>query len=276
MTKMKNILLIVVLFAFAKAYSQKIQGIATYKTQRSVDIKLDSTSGMNSEMQKSIQEQLRKQFQKEFDLSFNNDEKLWKENESISTPQAPSSGMVIMMTGNSDELYQNVNEKKYVKLSDMMGKLFLIEDALKKPEWKLEKETKNIGQYTCFKATLTEEIEETIMTDSSDDVEKTKESRVTTAWYTLDIPVQHGPEDFWGLPGLILEVNDGKMAMMCTKVVLNPEAGVVIEAPSKGKKVTQAEYDDISEKKSKEMMERYRNKSTKKGESNSFTIKVGG
>ncbi len=276
MTKMKNILLIVVLFAFAKAYSQKIQGIATYKTQRSVDIKLDSTSGMNSEMQKSIQEQLRKQFQKEFDLSFNNDEKLWKENESISTPQAPSSGMVIMMTGNSDELYQNVNEKKYVKQSDMMGKLFLIEDALKKPEWKLEKETKNIGQYTCFKATLTEEIEETIMTDSSDDVEKTKESRVTTAWYTLDIPVQHGPEDFWGLPGLILEVNDGKMAMMCTKVVLNPEAGVVIEAPSKGKKVTQAEYDDISEKKSKEMMERYRNKSTKKGESNSFTIKVGG
>ena len=276
MTKMKNILLIVVLFAFAKAYSQKIQGIATYKTQRSVDIKLDSTSGMNSEMQKSIQEQLRKQFQKEFDLSFNNDEKLWKENESISTPQAPSSGMVIMMTGNSDELYQNVNEKKYVKQSDMMGKLFLIEDALKKPEWKLEKETKNIWQYTCFKATLTEEIEETIMTDSSDDVEKTKESRVTTAWYTLDIPVQHGPEDFWGLPGLILEVNDGKMAMMCTKVVLNPEAGVVIEAPSKGKKVTQAEYDDISEKKSKEMMERYRNKSTKKGESNSFTIKVGG
>jgi GLPGLI family protein len=31
-----------------------------------------------------------------------------------------------------------------------------------------------------------------------------------TAWYTPEIPVSQGPEGYWGLPGLILEVNDGK------------------------------------------------------------------
>ncbi|RMB56662.1 GLPGLI family protein [Dokdonia sinensis] len=273
---MKNIVLIVLMFAFAKAYSQKIEGIATYQTQRSVDIKMDSTSGMTSEMQKSIQEQLRKQFQKEFDLTFNAKEKVWKENESISTPQAPASGIQIMMTGNSDELYQNIHDQKYVQQSDMMGKLFLIEDTLEKPEWKLEKETKNIGQYTCFKATLTEEITESTLTSGDAQAEEVKKERVTTAWYTLDIPVRHGPDRFWGLPGLILEVNDGKMAMMCTKVVLNPSEEITIEAPTKGKKVTQDAYDEISEKKAQEMMERYQSKSSKKGETSSFTIKVGG
>jgi GLPGLI family protein len=34
--------------------------------------------------------------------------------------------------------------------------------------------------------------------------------KVVTAWHTPDIPLPHGPGDYWGLPDLILEVNDGK------------------------------------------------------------------
>jgi GLPGLI family protein len=32
-----------------------------------------------------------------------------------------------------------------------------------------------------------------------------------TAWYT-EIQVNQGPENYWGLPGLILEINDGELA----------------------------------------------------------------
>ncbi len=276
---MKNIIILILVFAFAKANSQTIQGVATYQTQRHVDIKMDSTSGMNDEMQKSIQEQLRKQFQKEYTLSFNSAEAIWKEEVALDKPQAPPSGGIsIVISGNSDVLYQNIKEQAYTQQNDLMGKQFLIEDTLEKPEWKLEKETKNIGQYTCFKATLTEEVEErSFHSVNGDDEEEVKMvEKITTAWYTLDIPVQHGPSEFWGLPGLILEVNDGEMAMMCTQVVINPKDGVAIEIPTKGKKVDGATFEKISEEKAKEMMERYNTGGRKNGSESTFSIKIGG
>lgn len=269
-----TLLTIFFIIAFAKAYSQKIQGVATYQTQRSVDIKMDSTSGMSSDIQKSIQEQLRKQFQKEYTLNFSNSLSSWRENASLAKPQAPSSGGIQIQIANSnDELFKNIEEGIYTKQTDLMGKQFLIEDKLKKPEWVLVKEIKNIGQYMCFKATLTEEIES--MTISNGESESQKETKITTAWYTLDIPVGQGPDRFWGLPGLILEVNDGKMAMMCTKVVINPKDPIAIEPPKSGKKVTQEEYNTISEEKTKEMMERYHS-SGRKGDKSGFQIKIGG
>lgn len=278
---MKNLILamLVFVFAFAKANAQNLQGVATYQTQRHVEMSLDSTSGMTSEMHKSIQEQLRKQFQRKYDLSFSKGEALWKEHpEELDKPQAPSSsGMVIMVSGNRDIRYQNITDKTYTIQSDLMGKQFLIEDMLEKPDWKLEKETKNIGQYTCFKATWTEENEEQSF-KSVDGVEEETTEMVTreiTAWYTLDIPIQHGPDEFWGLPGLILEVNDGRMSMMCTKVVLNPKDPIVIDIPNKGKKVTQEEYTQISREKSKEMMERMGG-NRKKGDGHTMSIRIGG
>jgi GLPGLI family protein len=50
-----------------------------------------------------------------------------------------------------------------------------------------------------------------------------------------EIPVSQGPEGYWGLPGLILEVNDGKTVLLCSKVVLNPKVKAEIKAPSKGR-----------------------------------------
>ena len=39
-----------------------------------------------------------------------------------------------------------------------------------------------------------------------DEIEVPKTIEVT-AWYTPEIPINQGPADYWGLPGLILEVN---------------------------------------------------------------------
>ncbi|MBE15322.1 MAG: GLPGLI family protein [Cytophagaceae bacterium] len=278
---MKNIIIALLLsvFAFAKAYTQNIEGIATYQTQRHVEMKLDSSSGMTDEMHKSIQEQLRKQFQRKYDLTFKGSQALWQQQpEELAKPQAPSSGgMVITVSASKDVLFQDIAAKKYTQQSDLMGKLFLIEDKLEKPEWKLEKETKNIGQYTCFKATLEEEQEERsteIVDGESKTVTKTT-TRKITAWYTLDIPLSHGPDEFWGLPGLILEVNDGKLSMMCTKVVLNPKEPIAIVVPVKGKKVDQATYDETARKKSEELMERMQS-NRKKGDGSMMTISIKG
>jgi GLPGLI family protein len=78
---------------------------------------------------------------------------------------------------------------------------------------------------------------------------------IITAWYTPEIPVNQGPEGYWGLPGLILEVNDDKTIILCSKVVMNAKEKVEIKAPNKGKEVTQKEYDEIVTAKMKEMQE---------------------
>ena len=88
---------------------------------------------------------------------------------------------------------------------------------------------------------------------------------IVTAWYSLDIPVNHGPDDYWGLPGLIFEISYGETNIMCTKIVLNPKEKTTIEEPSKGKVVTQLEYDTIVEEKTKEMRERFQDERQKSG-----------
>jgi GLPGLI family protein len=55
-----------------------------------------------------------------------------------------------------------------------------------------------------------------------DNLEMPKDVTIT-AWYTPEIPVNQGPENYWGLPGLILEINDGKTVILCSKIVLNPK-----------------------------------------------------
>ena len=96
----------------------------------------------------------------------------------------------------------------------------------------------------------------TASTNLLDEIEVPTEIEVT-AWYTMQIPVNQGPGEYWGLPGLILEVNADKTTILCSKIVLNPEEKEEINVPSKGKEVTREEYSDTVTKKMEEMREMY-------------------
>ena len=54
------------------------------------------------------------------------------------------------------------------------------------------------------------------------------------AWYTMQIPVQHGPAEFWGLPGLILEVSAENTTLLCSEIISNPKERQKISPPKKG------------------------------------------
>ncbi|MEZ4876468.1 MAG: GLPGLI family protein [Flavobacterium sp.] len=87
-----------------------------------------------------------------------------------------------------------------------------------------------------------------------DEIDLPKEITIT-AWYTPEIPVSQGPEGYWGLPGLILEINDGKTVTLCSKIVLNAKEKAEIKAPKNGKVVSQKEYDETVISKMEEMRE---------------------
>ena len=246
-------------FGSAILSAQDFQGIATYKTKDKIEIELDSTQ--TGGMQDEIMALLQKQFEKTYVLTFGQEQSVYKEDEALALPSVGSE-MIIVSSYGSDILYKNIKDERYTKQSDFLGKIFLIQDVIEKIDWKLHADTKNIGNYTCFKATT-----EKLVTDPFAD-EPTDESRTITAWYAPQIPVSNGPVGFQGLPGLILELTYDTKTILCSKVILNPKNPNTIEPPSKGKSVSQSEYDKIVEKKMKEMSIQ------SDGEGNGFSIEI--
>lgn len=260
--------------------AQKIQGIATYKVQNKIEVKLDST--MDRAMQQQIKDLLKKQSQKEFGLQFSENESVYAQVETLSAPTPNSSGiqMVFMDAGGNDKLYKNIKENKYINQVEFFGKQFLVKDTLEKRKWKLEKESKYIGEYPCFKATYIEPLKVLSSFESSDLKEnklsdnEVDKGGVITAWYTPQIPVQNGPNYYGGLPGLILEINTANLTILCSRIVLNPEKGIDIKEPTKGKEVSNTEYEEIIEKKLNEMQENFNGRSN--GKEGNYSIKIGG
>jgi GLPGLI family protein len=54
---------------------------------------------------------------------------------------------------------------------------------------------------------------------------------------------------------MILEINDGKTTILCSKVVMNTKDRIEIKPATNGEVVTQAKYDEIALKKMQEMQE---------------------
>ena len=235
---------------------------------------MDSTTA-NDAMQQQIQEAIRKQMEKEYLLTFDAFQSSYKEEEKLDKPQAASGGFTFVMSGMASGLtYKNTKEKSFAREAEVFGKPFLIKDQLEAKPWKLENETKKVGAYTAYKATFTEtyEIKNLSIGTKNDTLQTETKTRTVVAWYTPEIPVNHGPGLYWGLPGLILEVNDGNTVLICDRIVLNPKDEITVEIPKKGKTVTQAEYEQMQEENLKEMQEMY--EGVMKG-GNNIKIKIG-
>jgi GLPGLI family protein len=282
---MKKIFLTVSILIMSFVQAQDFQGMAVYESKTST---ADFMKGMSSnreitpEMQKNMEERMKKMFEKTFILNFNQTASIYKEEEKLDMMGQNGGRRMMGMMGGGGTHYKNVKEKTIVVDKEFFSKEFLIKDSLPKLDWKLESESKQIGQYTCFKATAVKPVSDSDFRNfrfrgdkEKDAAEKKKDTASTsktnlmdqwempkeiviTAWYAPEIPINQGPENYWGLPGLILEVSDGKTTILCSKIVMNSKEKVDIVPATKGKVVTQKEYDEIVKKKMEEMREMYR------------------
>lgn len=270
------------LLATLFTYSQKdFQGIAYYQTKTTMD--LDSWGGrqLSEQQKKQMQERMRSFLEKQYILTFTQSESLYKEDEKLEAPGTGEGSRwgSMMSSFLSGPQYKNIKDKEFLQDQEFFGKQFLIKETLPELEWEMGTETKQIGQYMCFKATAVKKVDESDWsnmrrrgnneeakkkTDSTDTAEKsnatTSEIELpneinVTAWYTPQIPVNNGPGEYGGLPGLILEVSAGRTTVLCTKIVLNPDDKQEIKKPTKGKEVSRAEYNQIVKEKTEEMRE---------------------
>ena len=270
--------------------AQEFQGMAVYESKTSISefkSRIDGNKDLTPEIKKRIEERMKSMSEKKFILNFDKSASIYKEDEKLEAPTQGQEGggnrsrMMAAMTPSGGTYYKNVKSKSFAVDREFMGKEFLVKDSLPNLKWQMEAETRIIGGYTCFKATAVKAVSktdlrnltpkkqetttdkpasETKKTSFIDALEQPKEVTVT-AWYTPEIPVNQGPEGYWGLPGLILEVNDGKTIILCSKVVLNPKERAEIKAPTKGKLISQQEFDEAVVKKTEEYRSMYQGRS---------------
>ena len=289
--------LIATVASYMGLQAQEFQGMAVYESKTSTSdfkTRMEGNKNMTPDMQKMIEERMKKMFEKTFILNFDKSASIYKEEEKLEAPGQGGGGMRMMMsmTGGGGTYYKNVKEKSYTVDKEFMGKEFLVKDSLPNLQWKMEGETRVIGGYNCFKATAVRPASKTdfrnfrpkkddaATTKPADAAKKTSildeldmpKETVITAWYTPEIPVSQGPENYWGLPGLILEVNDGKTVILCSKVVLNPKIKTEIKASTKGKVTSQKEFDETVLKK----MEEFREMNQGRGGNGGMRMRIGG
>jgi len=138
---------------------------------------------------------------------------------------------------NKGKRFVDINNNSVIATRDLMGKKFLVTGTPEKYKWKMTGESKQVGSYLCQEATWQ---------DSTTQI---------VAWFTPMIPVQAGPGDYTGLPGVILHmnINDGEREITATDIQLGEVDASLLIAPTEGEEVSQEEWIKLREEKMKEM-----------------------
>ncbi len=266
----------VIFFAFAKANTlqaqQEFKAIAHFIAQTKFDIKEDTTQSkdpIQDEMKRKFREALSKGSQQEYKMEFTGTESVYDKVVELAKPTVGSEFSISFSNnkGVGATIYKNLSQQMYYKESEIFGKEFLIKDSFPTYNWQLSQETKQIGNYLCYKATYVPELTE-IQKEAQKKREEEKEAggllaqiatdndRTITAWYTPEIPISNGPGEYQGLPGFILEVKEKNTVLLCTKIEINPAENLKIKQPKSGKEINQKEFDALYKKKYDERMEK--------------------
>lgn len=121
------------------------------------------------------------------------------------------------------------------ELFEQEGKTYLLEDSLQTPNWRILNELKDVAGHICMKAI------------ANDPVKKQK----VVAWFAQDIPHNGGPERYYGLPGLILEldINDGAVVISAEKIETKKLTNELdLPKKMKGTKLKETEYQAMLQK----------------------------
>ena len=133
------------------------------------------------------------------------------------------------LAASNSQYYIDLNSKeKFFKAKNMQMEYELI--YFEQPKWKVLNEPKSILGYNCKKAIKIDDY-------------KSK----TYVWFTEEIPFGFGPKSYFGLPGLILEIEKGNDIFIAEKIEINPK-NIKIKKPKANLKTTAKEKEKIFSK----------------------------
>ena len=251
-----SILLLLGFITFNSLQAQQKQGKVVY--DRTVKLQL-SFAGMPGGME----QQMPSSRTDKFELSFANNQTLWKQAESENNEDNVFGGdgaqIRMVVAGNDDVLYCNLDAGKRVEKRELFDKTFIIDDTLAKLKWKMTGETKSILNHTCMKAVAIRTSKRTNVNMDNGKMVRTEvdDTSNIVAWFASDIPVSAGPSEFQGqLPGVILEldVKDGNQIYKAVSISEKTDIAGIKE-PTGKKHFTPEEFRKERDKMMKEMEE---------------------
>lgn len=108
---------------------------------------------------------------------------------------------------------------------DLIGECYLIENNFL--DWQMTQKFKIIKGYKSYLAIAKIQ---------------GKKQKTINAWYTNEIPTNFGPMIYSGLPGLILELDDGSISYSVEKIQLNLKKKIKIEEKKKAPLVSKEDF----------------------------------
>jgi GLPGLI family protein len=248
---MKRLLMIAILSGMlSSAFSQIKQGKIVYERKSQLQIQVNDPA---------FQNMVPKERKDKFELLFADNKTLWRATEEQPEEMNFDNGgaqIRIVTPGSNDVLYSDLIASRKVEQREVMTKQFTIEDSIRRYNWKIGSETRDILGYSCKKATTTRTSQSQRV--SMDNGEMKREMVTDTlhivAWFTDAIAVPAGPENYQGqLPGAILEVDVNNGRTSITALEISPKVDSKEIKEPKGKKITPEEYAKERDKMFKEM-----------------------
>jgi GLPGLI family protein len=142
--------------------------------------------------------------------------------------QGGGGGLNIRFSGPGDDgiSWRNYGSGRLLEETTLADKKYIITDTLHSNTWKLTDDTAMILGHPCKKATTT----------------SPRGSKVS-AWYAGDLPLPIGPDQFSGLPGVILklDIDEGNI-VFTAKDIQSKAASQQLKEPNTGRLITRADF----------------------------------
>ena len=170
----------------------------------------------------------------------------FKEIPRIDNSQGPQYKMQIIGGYNDLESYLDFKEDKQIVSREMDGKSYLINSPILVYDWIITRETKKINGYNVKKATLV------------------KDNMNYEVWFSTDIKSKCGPDEAFGLPGLVLEfkrtiIDKPENYAMFKLESISIDNSIKFSVPTKGKVLTSEQFDSLFDEYSKRIKESIKN-----------------
>lgn len=228
---MKKILFLILLFCPALVFSQPMEGRIRYLVTRHWTKMMSHLDYMSKQSREraSYMWGNRSEWKTYSNLFFNETQTKYESSEEKAEPEEEGG-----YAWRKEMFFLKRDFEKNTQFDGrtIMSKGYLIEDTLLTPKWRILNDLKEVAGHVCMKATLTD----------------TMRKQTIVAWFAQDMPHKGGPESFFGLPGMILEidVNDGAMVLTADLIEMKKLSNE-LDPPAKlkGKKIKQADYEKL-------------------------------
>ncbi|MGB0837740.1 MAG: GLPGLI family protein [Flavobacteriaceae bacterium] len=145
-------------------------------------------------------------------------------------------------------IYKSIKDSTFVMHPTLGGDSYTVSDSLVPYNWQLIDSTKVIKGYSCKLAKIKVKAGDNPIMNIRYNLDKSKnrlEGEVY-AWYSEKLPISNGPDVYWGLPGMILEVDEGNMVFHVDAINMGDVDDDVFEVPAyEEPTISSAEYDEI-------------------------------